>query len=401
MPKVLRIINRLNLGGPTYNAAYLSKYMAPEFETLLVSGMKDESEASSAFITDSLGLKPVYIKNMHRSLNPIQDRKAYKEIVKIIREFKPDIVHTHAAKSGALGRLAAINEGVPVILHTFHGHIFHSYFNPLKTKLFLKIERYLSRKSSKTIAISQKQFEELCYDFNIDKPEKFEIVPLGFDLQRFYEGKEEKRKGFREKYNLSEEDIAIGIIGRLVPVKNHSFFLKAISKLKEQTNKRVIGVIIGDGELKDDIFAEAQKLNLQIDAIKKPKTDIIFTSWIKDVDFALPGLEIVALTSLNEGTPVSLIEAQAAGVPIVSTRVGGIEDVVKVGETAFLSDKDDVVTFSNHLLNLVENVEIRNSFSIKGLEVVENKYHYMRLVNDMKDLYSILLSANLKTNNKH
>jgi glycosyltransferase involved in cell wall biosynthesis len=187
----------------------------------------------------------------------------------------------------------------------------------------------------------------------------------------------------------------------LVPVKNHSFFLKAISKLKEQTNKRVIGVIIGDGELKDDIFAEAQKLNLQIDAIKKPKTDIIFTSWIKDVDFALPGLEIVALTSLNEGTPVSLIEAQAAGVPIVSTRVGGIEDVVKVGETAFLSDKDDVVTFSNHLLNLVENVEIRNSFSIKGLEVVENKYHYMRLVNDMKDLYSILLSANLKTNNKH
>jgi glycosyltransferase involved in cell wall biosynthesis len=401
MPKVLRIINRLNLGGPTYNAAYLSKYMAPEFETLLVAGMKDESEASSAFITDSLGLKPVYIKNMHRSLNPIQDIKAYKEIVKIIREFKPDIVHTHAAKSGALGRLAAINEGVPVILHTFHGHIFHSYFNSLKTKLFLKIERYLSRKSSKIIAISQKQFEELCYDFNIDKPEKFEIVPLGFDLQRFHEGKEEKRKGFREKYNLSEEDIAIGIIGRLVPVKNHSFFLKAISKLKEQTNKRVIGVIIGDGELKDDIFAEAQKLNLQIDAIKKPKTDIIFTSWIKDVDFALPGLEIVALTSLNEGTPVSLIEAQAAGIPIVSTRVGGIEDVVKVGETAFLSDKDDVVTFSNHLLNLVENVEIRNSFSIKGLEVVENKYHYMRLVNDMKDLYSILLSANLKTNNKH
>jgi glycosyltransferase involved in cell wall biosynthesis len=401
MPKVLRIINRLNLGGPTYNAAYLSKYMAPEFETLLVAGMKDESEASSAFITDSLGLKPVYIKNMHRSLNPIQDIKAYKEIVKIIREFKPDIVHTHAAKSGALGRLAAINEGVPVILHTFHGHIFHSYFNSLKTKLFLKIERYLSRKSSKIIAISQKQFEELCYDFNIDKPEKFEIVPLGFDLQRFHEGKEEKRKGFREKYNLSEEDIAIGIIGRLVPVKNHSFFLKAISKLKEQTTKRVIGVIIGDGELKDDIFAEAQKLNLQIDAIKKPKTDIIFTSWIKDVDFALPGLEIVALTSLNEGTPVSLIEAQAAGIPIVSTRVGGIEDVVKVGETAFLSDKDDVVTFSNHLLNLVENVEIRNSFSIKGLEVVENKYHYMRLVNDMKDLYSILLSANLKTNNKH
>ena len=199
MPKVLRIINRLNLGGPTYNAAYLSKYMAPEFETLLVAGMKDESEASSEFITEKLGLKPIYIKDMHRSLNPIRDRKAYKELVKIIRDFKPDIVHTHAAKSGALGRLAAINEGVPIIVHTFHGHVFHSYFNPLKTKIFLNIERYLSKKSSKTIAISNKQFEELCNDFEIDKPEKFEIVPLGFDLKRFYSDKEEKRLNFREK----------------------------------------------------------------------------------------------------------------------------------------------------------------------------------------------------------
>ncbi len=400
MPKVLRIINRLNLGGPTYNAAYLSKYMAPEFETLLVAGMKDESEASAAFITDSLGLKPVYIKNMHRSLNPIRDRKAYKEIVKIIREFKPDIVHTHAAKSGTLGRLAAINENVPIILHTFHGHIFHSYFDPLKTKLFLKIERYLSRKSSKTIAISKKQFEELCNDFRIDQPEKFEIIPLGFDLQRFYEGKEEKRKGFRAKYNLSESDIAIGIIGRLVPIKNHSFFLKAFSMLKKQTNKKVIAVIIGDGELKDDIFAEAKELNLQIDTIKNDKTDIIFTSWIKDVHTALPGLEIVALTSLNEGTPVSLIEAQAAGVAIVSTKVGGIEDVVNAGETALLANKDDLVTFAKHLLTLVENVDLRKSFSNKGLKVVKEKYNYMRLVNDMKNLYMKLLKQNPKTNIK-
>lgn len=394
MPKVLRIINRLNLGGPTYNAAYLSKFMAPEYETLLVAGMKDESEASSAFITESLGLEPIYIKNMHRSLNPIKDRKAYKEIVKIIREFKPDIVHTHAAKSGTLGRLAAINEGVPVVLHTFHGHIFHSYFNPLKTKLFLNIERYLAKKSSKTIAISQKQFEELCNDFKIDKPEKFAIVPLGFDLERFYDNKEEKRKTFREKYNLAETDIAIGIIGRLVPVKNHKFFLEAISLLKKQTKKSVKAVIIGDGELKEEIFSDAKELNLQIDSINKPTTDIIFTSWIKNVDVALPGLEIVALTSLNEGTPVSLIEAQAAGVPIVSTRVGGIEDVVAENETALLAEKDDLDLFVKHLLYLVDNATEREKFSKKGVEVVKTKFHYLRLVNDMKELYKSLLNAN-------
>ncbi|MGB1315228.1 MAG: glycosyltransferase [Chitinophagales bacterium] len=391
MPKVLRIINRLNLGGPTYNAAYLSKYMAPEFETLLVAGMKDESEASSEFITEKLGLKPIYIKDMHRSLNPIKDRKAYKELVKIIRDFKPDIVHTHAAKSGALGRLAAINEGVPIIVHTFHGHVFHSYFNPLKTKIFLNIERYLSKKSSKTIAISNKQFEELCNDFEIDKPEKFEIVPLGFDLKRFYSDKEEKRLNFREKYKLGEEDIAIGIIGRLVPVKNHSFFLQAFKLLKEKTNKNVKAIIIGDGELKEEIFAEAAALNLNINNTNSETTDIIFTSWIKDIDAALPGLDIVALTSLNEGTPVSLIEAQAAGVPIVSTKVGGIEDVVNENETAFLSEKDDVDTFTNHLLSLVESKEKKISFGEKGLNVVSEKFDYMRLVKDMKKLYRKLL----------
>jgi len=389
--KVLRIINRLNLGGPTYNAAYLSKYLDPEYETLLVAGMKDETEASSEFIVEKLGLKPVYIKNMHRALNPLNDRKAYLEIVKIIREFKPDIVHTHAAKSGALGRLAAINEGVPVIVHTFHGHVFHSYFNPLKTKIFLFIERYLSKKSSKTIAISNKQLEELSNDFKINTRENFSVIPLGFDLARFSENKEEKRNFFRLKYGLNEDEIAIGIIGRLVPVKNHSFFLQAIKLVKKQTSQKVKAVIIGDGELKEAIFAEAKALGLHISSKNTENTDIIFTSWIKDIDSALPGLDIVALTSLNEGTPVSLIEAQAAGVPIVSTRVGGIEDVVDENKTALLSDKTNVTKFSKNLITLIENQTLRKQFSEKGLKVVEEKFSYKRLVNDMKLLYNELI----------
>lgn len=391
MPKVLRIINRLNLGGPTYNAAYLSAFMAPEFETLLVAGMKDESEASSEFITEKLGLKPIFIKDMHRSLSPVKDRKAYKEIIKIIREFKPDIVHTHAAKSGALGRLAAINEGVPVIVHTFHGHIFHSYFNPLKTKIFLNIERYLSKKSSATIAISNKQFEELCYDFKIDKKEKFKIVPLGFDLKRFTLNKEVNRKIFRQKYSLEDNDIAVGIIGRLVPVKNHSLFLNAFKIAKEKTSKSIKAIIIGDGELNETIKNEAKELGLNIGPTSTKETDVIFTSWIKDIDKALPGLEIVALTSLNEGTPVSLIEAQASGVPIVSTRVGGIEDVVLENKTALLSDNNDVEGFSKNLIDLIQNNDKRIQFSQDGPQVVMQKFSYLRLVEDMKKLYSQLL----------
>lgn len=393
MPKVLRIINRLNLGGPTYNAAYLSKYLAPDYETLLVAGMKDESEASSEFITEKLGLKPVYIKDMHRSINPLKDRKAYQQIVEIIRDFKPDIVHTHAAKSGALGRLAAINEGVPIILHTFHGHVFHSYFNPLKTKVFLQIERYLAKKSSQIIAISNKQFEELCNDFKIDKAEKFSIVPLGFDLDRFQENNIEKRKTFRRKYAFNEDEIVVGIIGRLVPVKNHSLFLKALKQAQESTSRKIKGVIIGDGELKEEIFEEAKALNLNITEQNQEKTDIVFTSWIKAIDTALPGLDIVALSSLNEGTPVSLIEAQAAGVAIVSTRVGGIEDVVIENETALLSDKEDVNQLAKNILTLTENDAQRKAFAQKGNAVVKEKFHYNRLVKDMKELYDNLLKS--------
>jgi len=194
MPRILRIINRLNLGGPTYNAAYLSRYLADDYETMLVAGLKDDSEASSEHIVQDLGIEPVYIKNMYRSINPFKDSEAYSQIKKIIKEFKPDIVHTHAAKAGALGRMAAADSNVKAVVHTFHGHVFHSYFNPVKTKLFLQIERYLASKSHKIIAISEKQKEELGETYKVCKKEKIEVIPLGFNLDRFTEAQEEKRE---------------------------------------------------------------------------------------------------------------------------------------------------------------------------------------------------------------
>lgn len=392
MPRVLRIINRLNLGGPTYNASYLSRYLSPEFETLLVAGMKDESEESSEFIAEQLGLKPLYIPEMHREIGLMNDRKAYLRIKKIIKDFKPDIVHTHAAKAGTVGRLAALNCNVPVVLHTFHGHVFHSYFNPVITQLFLQIERYLARRSSRIIAISPLQKKELAGKYKLCNPEKISIVPLGFDLDRFYVNRNENRKSFREKFFLKDNEIAIGIIGRLVPVKNHSLFLKSFKLIADQFPK-IKAFIIGDGEIRNQIEKECEQLKLNYTDKKEEfsNSKIIFTSWIKNIEWALAGLDIVALTSLNEGTPVSLIEAQAAAKAIITTDVGGIRDIVLPDQSALLSASDNVDQFASGMQKLISDKTLRNNFGLKGEQFVKERFSYQRLVEDMRKLYRELL----------
>ena len=248
--KVLRIINRFNLGGPTYNAAYLTKYLEDEYETLLVGGIHDDSEESSMHILNDLGLDPIVIPEMKRSINLKNDRIAFQKIQKLIQEFKPDIVHTHASKAGAIGRRAAYKSGVKQIYHTFHGHVFHSYFGSLKTNIYKTIERNLAKKSTKIIAISDIQKHELSDIHKICPKEKIEVIPLGFDLKKFYTNKEEKRKRFRTEWTLSNDEIAIGIIGRLAPIKNHKFFIDVIDRILKLTNKKLRFFIIGDGEEK-------------------------------------------------------------------------------------------------------------------------------------------------------
>ncbi len=393
MPKVLRIINRLNLGGPTYNAANLTKYLDSDFETMLVSGMTDETEQSSQFILDKLDLHPVYIKEMYRELNPFKDYKAYFKIREIIRDFKPDIVHTHAAKAGAVGRLAAYHEKVPVIVHTFHGHVFHSYFGPLKTRAFLEIERYLARRTDAIVTLSEIQRSELADQFKVAPRDKFEIIPLGFDLSKFTEDKDQKRKAFRSQYGVADDEIVISIVGRLVPVKNHSLFLNALKLVASKTNKKIRAFIIGDGELRADIEQAARDLGISFNNDDLSASNLLtFTSWIRDIDVSNAGSDIIALTSLNEGTPVSLIEAQASGRPIVSTRVGGIANILVEGQTGLLSDSDDVAGFAANMLRLVEDEQLRQDMSGKGTQHVMENFSHLRLARDMGALYRRLLS---------
>jgi glycosyltransferase involved in cell wall biosynthesis len=390
MIKVLRIINRFNLGGPTYNVAYLSKYLSNDFETILVGGAKDETEESSNFILDKLNLHPIIIDEMKREINLKQDYAAYKKIKQLIQKHQPHIVHTHASKAGTLGRLAAYHCKVPVIVHTFHGHVFHSYFGKLTTTFYKTIERYLAKKSTAIIAISQKQKEELADTYRICKANKIKVIPLGFDLNRFQENQTEKRKLFRRKYQLQDDEIAISIIGRLVPVKNHTLFLQALKIVSEKTSKKIRAFIIGDGELRNEL--ENQATQLSIDYGNGETINLLtFTSWIKEIDVALAGSDVIALTSFNEGTPVSLIEAQAANKPIVSTNVGGIEDVVIPNQTALLSENNNLQQFADNLFRLVEEETLRQQMIEKGWQFVGKKFAYTRLANDVQTLYKSLL----------
>jgi glycosyltransferase involved in cell wall biosynthesis len=393
MPKVLRIINRFNLGGPTYNAAYLSKYLAPEFETMLVGGAKDESEGTSEYMAHNLGLEPIIIPEMHRSLNLFRDYKAYQKIKKIITEFKPDIVHTHASKAGALGRMAAYNLSVPVIIHTFHGHVFDAYFSKFSSTFYKNIERFLAKKSTQIIAISEIQKYDLAHKYSICSEDKIEVIPLGFDLLKFQDNIVEKRKLFRDQYKIENNEIAIAIIGRLVPIKNHDLFLNAIKYISSRTNKKLRVFIVGDGESRQSIQAKAKELKLSFtEKIEESNINLItFTSWIKDVDRVIAGIDIVALTSLNEGTPVSLIEAQAGNKPIVTTNVGGIENVVIPGRTALLCENNDLTGFAENLLKVIEDNNLRKDLSIEGWTHVKEKFHFTRLVEDTKNLYYRLL----------
>ena len=219
MPRVLRILNRLIIGGPAINATYLTKYMAPEFETMLVIGGKDDHEQDAEHLKEQLGIDPVVVPEMKRAISPISDGYAYQRIKKLIEDFRPDVVHTHAAKSGVIGRLAADACNVPVIVHTFHGHVFHSYFNKWTTNTFIHIERYLAKHSTGIIAISESQKNELANKYKICPANKIQIIPLGLNLDKFQQDQERKRAEFRAKYQLRFDEIAIGIIGRIVPVK--------------------------------------------------------------------------------------------------------------------------------------------------------------------------------------
>lgn len=388
--KVLRIINRFNIGGPTYNATFLTRFLSDEFETQLIGGLPEINEADSLHVLEEYGVTPILIEEMKRNPSLMNDIKAFFRIRKIIKSYRPHIVHTHASKAGAIGRLAAKSCGVPVIVHTFHGHVFHSYFGKIKTRLVKTIERFLARLSTGIIVISELQKEEIVTQFNIVKSKKVEVIPLGFDLAKFHQNLEIKRANVREKYRIQSDEIAIAIVGRLAPIKNHFLFLNVVEKALAKTSQKLKVFIVGDGDMKASIAQRVSEINAQYGAV------IEMTSWEKDIATFNAGMDIICLSSNNEGTPVSLIEAQAANIPVISTNVGGVSDVVKEGETGYIVPKENEDAFLEKLLFLIENENIRKKMSQNGWNYVQDKFSYITLVKNTEKYYQRLLTKHRK-----
>ena len=338
--RILRVLNRFNVGGPIYNVAFLTKYLNKElFETLLIGGRHEKYEESGKYILDNEKIMFSELKYMRRAISPIYDLISLIQIIRLIYTFRPDIIHTHAAKAGLIGRIASFFYFKKVkLVHTYHGNVFEGYFSNILNKTILLIERFLASKSTKIIAISKLQKEDLVNKYRICDPSKIVVVPLGFDLKIFSLNTEEKRKKIRNEYKVLDKEVLITIIGRVVPIKNHKFFIDVINYCKKKTNKTIKALVIGDGTEMNNLIEYTNEIGLESN-YKKVKTDydVFFHSWAKDIDHFLAATDIVALTSKNEGTPVSIIEAMACERACISTDVGGVSDIVENYKSGIIS----------------------------------------------------------------
>ena len=390
--KILRIIARLNIGGPAIHTILLSHELDRiGYKTILVKGSEGQTEGNMIYLAESKGIKPVVIPELGREIGFKNDLIAFYKLYKLIRQEKPDIVHTHTAKAGTLGRIAAWLAGVPIILHTFHGHVLTGYFGKLKSWVFVYIEKILARISTRIITLSNELKKELI-EMGIGREEKFEVIPLGLELKPFFDSEKYRRMfkkemgEFKKELGLSEDTLLIGIIGRLVPIKGHKYFLDAarniISNFKFQISNLKF-IIVGDGELREELEDYTKKLGIA--------NDIIFTGFRQDLPKIYCDLDIVALTSLNEGTPVSVIEAMAAGKPVVATNVGGVSSIVKNNINGFLVNPQDVQALSDAIMKLLKDSDLRQKMGREGQGSVFPHYDISQLVKRVDSLYSSLI----------
>ncbi len=402
--RILRIIARLNVGGPAIQAVSLTNELSPDrYQTMLVCGQVSEGEGDMAYLAEEKGVKPVVIPELGREISILDDLKCLFALRRIIKRFRPHIIHTHTAKAGTLGRLAALSMNATSgfknrisIVHTFHGHVFHSYFSTLKTFIFIQIERLLARFTDRVITISPLQKWDICNKFRIAGKKKVKVIRLGFDLSGFRDC-DRKGGGLREKFllNGAPDKFLVGIIGRLTQVKNHALLLKAVMLLKEWGKLDLFRFfIVGDGELREGLEIMARNSGIQ--------DEIIFTGWQKDMPAVYGALNAIALTSNNEGTPVTLIEAMAASKPVVATDVGGVRDLlgkindkrpdgVQLAENGILVPREDTEALAHALLFLLENRKKIDQMTIDAKNFVSREYSLKRLVDDIETLYAGLI----------
>lgn len=401
--KIIRIIARLNVGGPARHVIWLTNALQnEEFQSILVTGSIPPGEEDMAYLAEAEGVQPVFVEEMSRELS-VKDVISLIKIFRLILREKPDIIHTHTAKAGTLGRSAAFLYkwltpaaiiGKPrkvSLVHTFHGHVFHSYYGKLKTSVFVAIEKLLARLATdKIVVISEKQFDEIHGRYGVGKREQFKIIPLGIDLEPFGAAAS-RRAEIRQEFAVEKSTLVVGFVGRLTEIKNIPLYLK-VAEACEPTDDPAFPdlrfIVVGDGHLRPALEAEVAERHIN---------KLVFLGNRRDVEAVYAGLDIVALTSLNEGTPLSLIEAMASRKPVISTMVGGVIDllgIVKERHEGFcICDRgigvqpNDSVAFLSGLIYLAKNERLREELASKGHEFVHGRYGKNRLIEDIKDLY--------------
>lgn len=426
--KIVRVIARLNVGGPARHVAWLTAATQKAgIESLLVAGRVPPGEDDMTYFATEQGITPVIIPEMSREIS-LGDVVAVGKLFRLFLRERPEIVHTHTAKAGTVGRIAGwlyrwltpltlVGRPRPChFVHTYHGHIFHSYYGSFKTKIFLTIEKILAHMTDRIIVLSKRQYQEIHEEFGIGRKAQvrviregqFAIIPLGLDTRVFADWKE-RRNASRQDLDVCATDLLVGIVGRLTEIKNHSLFLELAALYKQSfglaTTKasgegRIRFIVIGDGHLRGALEQQAVSLGLM--------DDVIFTGLRDDPENFYPALDVVALTSLNEGTPLTLIEAMANARPVIATAVGGVVDLLgncSRGETSNEEVEDggyivcdrgvwvksnDVENFCKGLKFLLERQELREDMGNRGRAFVEQSYSKERLVADVLALYQEL-----------
>ena len=380
--RVLRIIARLNVGGPALHVSLLNSGMDERFTSWLVTGTENQGEGTLLDYALSRGVKPVVIPEMlgQASLAP-RDVMALMKLVALVRRIRPHVVHTHTAKAGFLGRLAARLAGVPVVLHTYHGHVLSGYYGRFRSQGLRVMEWALARLSDRLIAVSDHVRDDLV-SLGIAPPDRFVVVPLGLDLEPMFEARHH-RGTLRLEFGLHTDMPLVGIVGRLFPIKNHDLFLEAAARVRLSIPE-VRFVVVGDGPLRQRLEERAGQPDLA--------GRVFFTGWRRDLSKIYADLDALVVSSINEGTPVSAIEAMAAGCAVVATRVGGLPDLIDDGRTGILVTPGNPAALAEAVAKQLTDQTGSSRMRSAARTEVRERFMASRLVADLQRLYLDLLT---------
>ncbi len=389
--KILRIIARLNVGGPARHVALLNAGLeARGHRTLLVHGALDSGEASLEGPAIASGIPLVRIADLGRRVRATSDVRAFVALLRLIFRERPDVVHTHTAKAGTLGRLAVTvynltrgRNARALVVHTFHGHVFEGYFSPFVNRLVRLTERLLSRLSDVIVTISPRQHHDVATRFAVAPAAKTVVVPLGLELDRLLD-MPQGAADLRAAIGAASGDVIVGYAGRMVPVKDLPTLVRAFAQAHAAVPSLRL-VLAGDGPERPHAHAMARALGVA--------ERLHFLGWVDDLPTFYATLDVFALSSLNEGTPVAAIEAMAAARPVVSTEVGGVPDVVESGVCGLLVPAQSAEALAAALVRLASSPSLRHSMGAAGRELARTRYSHLRLVTEIEALYEHRLTA--------